>query len=66
MAALLSGNMEGGLYMYNVCEITFVDIVAAVLFNSFVFFFSRDSGAGTCKNHWSEITCLNNKHPWEL
>ena len=38
MAALLSGNMEGGLYMYNVCEITFVDIVAAVLFNSFVFF----------------------------
>ena len=39
MAALLSGNMEGGLYMYNVCEITFGDIVAAALFNSFSFSF---------------------------
>ena len=48
MAALLSGNMEGGLYMYNVCEITFGDIVAAALFNSF-FSFPRNSGAGTCK-----------------
>ena len=49
MAALLSGNMEGGLYMYNVCEITFGDIVAAALFNSFFSFFPRDSGAVTCK-----------------
>ena len=58
MAALLSGNMEGGLYMYNVCEITFVDIVAAVLFNSFVFFFPAIVERGLVKslvgNHLSE------------